>query len=82
MLSPYEQVFNIVCLLEFECGISLSADKFPYALSIKWYFSGFIWLSSDANKSVFDWCKDGNVKKMDVLLTRGENINTKDDQVL
>lgn len=42
---------------------------------------GLIPLYSDANKSVFDWCKEGNVKKMDVLLTRGENINDKDDQV-
>lgn len=38
-------------------------------------------LHSDANKSVFDWCKEGNVKKMDALLTR-ENINSKDEQVL
>jgi len=30
---------------------------------------------------VFDWCKDGNVKKVDVLLTRGESVNAKDDQV-
>jgi len=35
---------------------------------------------SDADKSVFDWCKDGNVKKVDVLLTRGESVNAKDDQ--
>ncbi|KAJ7339491.1 acyl-CoA binding domain-containing protein 6 [Desmophyllum pertusum] len=35
---------------------------------------------SDANKSVFDWCKEGNVKKMDVLLTRRENLDAKDDQ--
>ena len=39
------------------------------------------WNNSDANKSVFDWCKEGNVKKMDVLLTRGESINAKDEQV-
>ena len=43
--------------------------------------SCLVWLCSDANKSVFDWCKDGNVKKMDVLLTRGESVNGKDDQV-
>jgi len=35
---------------------------------------------SDANKSVFDWCKEGNVKKLDFLLTREGNVNTKDDQ--
>ncbi|XP_058969221.2 acyl-CoA-binding domain-containing protein 6 [Pocillopora verrucosa] len=35
---------------------------------------------SDANKSVFDWCKEGNVKRMDVLLNKGENINAKDEQ--
>lgn len=38
-------------------------------------------LHSDTNKSVFDWCKEGNAKKMDALLTR-ENINSKDKQVL
>lgn len=38
-------------------------------------------LHSDTNKSVFDWCKEGNAKKMDALLTR-ENINSKDEQVL
>ena len=46
----------------------------------------FFWdlnsLHSDANKTVFDWCKDGNVKKMDLLLTRGENINVTDEQVV
>ena len=36
---------------------------------------------SDANKSVFDWCKEENVKKLDFLLTREGNVNTKDDQV-
>ncbi|XP_015747224.1 PREDICTED: uncharacterized protein LOC107326992 [Acropora digitifera] len=36
---------------------------------------------SDANKSVFDWCKEGNVKKLDFLLTREGNVNTKDDQL-
>jgi len=36
---------------------------------------------SDANKSVFDWCKEGNAKKMGALLTR-ENINSKDEQGL
>ncbi|XP_020619015.1 acyl-CoA-binding domain-containing protein 6-like [Orbicella faveolata] len=36
---------------------------------------------SDTNKSVFDWCKEGNAKKMDALLTR-ENINSKDEQGL
>lgn len=41
---------------------------------------GLIFLHSDTNKSVFDWCKEGNVKKMDALLTR-ENINNKDEQV-
>ncbi|KAM7447147.1 acyl-CoA binding domain-containing protein 6 [Porites harrisoni] len=35
---------------------------------------------SDANKTVFDWCKEGNVKKLDLLLTRGEDINAQDDQ--
>ena len=39
------------------------------------------WNNSDANKSVFDWCKEGNVKKMDVLLSKGESINAKDEQV-
>ena len=34
---------------------------------------------SDANKSVLDWCKEGNVKKLDFLLTREGNVNTKDD---
>ena len=38
-------------------------------------------LFSDANKSVFDWCKEGNVKKLDFLLTREGNVNTNDDQV-
>lgn len=33
---------------------------------------------SDVNKLVFDWCKEGNVKKMDVLFIR-ENINSKDE---
>lgn len=41
----------------------------------------YSWNGSDANKSVFDWCKEGNVKRMDVLLNKGENINTKDEQV-
>ena len=31
---------------------------------------------------VFDWCKEGNVKKLDLLLTRGEDINAQDDQVI
>ena len=30
---------------------------------------------------MFDWCKEGNVKRMDVLLNKGENINAKDEQV-
>ena len=41
----------------------------------------YSWNGSDANKSVFDWCKEGNVKRMDVLLNKGENINAKDEQV-
>ena len=55
-------------MFKLKCGIPLLIDK-------------SICLNSDANKSVFDWCKDGNVKKMDVLLRRGESVNAKDDQV-
>ena len=36
---------------------------------------------SDVNKSVFDWCKEGNVKRMDLLLSKGEDVNQKDNQV-
>lgn len=44
--------------------------------------TSLIYLYSDANKTVFDWCKEGNVKKLDLLLTRGEDINAQDDQVI
>ena len=48
----------------------------------KWGITSLIYLYSDANKTVFDWCKEGNVKKLDILLTRGEDINAQDDQVI
>lgn len=48
----------------------------------KWRITSLIYLYSDANKTVFDWCKEGNVKKLDLLLTRGEDINAQDDQVI
>ncbi|XP_068694920.1 acyl-CoA-binding domain-containing protein 6-like [Montipora foliosa] len=35
---------------------------------------------SDDKKSVFDWCKEGNVKKLDALLIRGDSVNAEDDQ--
>ncbi|KAK3713431.1 hypothetical protein QZH41_012479, partial [Actinostola sp. cb2023] len=35
---------------------------------------------SDANKTIFDWCKEGNVKRMDMMLSKAEDINTKDSQ--
>ncbi|XP_031560882.1 acyl-CoA-binding domain-containing protein 6-like [Actinia tenebrosa] len=35
---------------------------------------------SDVNKSVFDWCKEGNVKRLDHLLSKGQDIDQKDDQ--
>ena len=62
-------------LFKLQCETPLLINK----SKIKIY--GLICLNSDANKSVFDWCKDGNVKKMDVLLRRGQSVNTKDDQV-
>lgn len=39
----------------------------------------YFWNGSDVNKLVFDWCKEGNVKRMDVFLNKGENINVKDE---
>ena len=34
----------------------------------------------DRDKSVFDWCKEGQVERLRALLT-ASNINNKDDQV-
>lgn len=34
----------------------------------------------DNDKSVFDWCKEGQVERLSLLLT-ASNINDKDDQV-
>ena len=37
-------------------------------------------VSSDAKKTVFDWCKEGKVKRMAGMLKRDE-VNNKDQQV-
>ena len=34
----------------------------------------------DANKNIFDWCKEGNVTRLSSMVTEA-NVNTMDEQV-
>ena len=64
------------------CSSKNRKNDRPQLFKRKWRITSLIYLYSDANKTVFDWCKEGNVKKLDLLLTRGEDINARDDQVI
>ena len=58
----------------------LFTDK-SFIIKINECFNTFFLLISDDKKSVFDWCKEGNVKKLDALLIQGDSVNAEDDQV-